>query len=407
MRVLLIDVNCKWSSTGKIVYDLYTSLNSRNDTVGICYGRGLPVQGQNIYKFGVDFETYFHAAMARLTGYNGCFSYFSTKRLLNYIEEFKPDIIHLHELHAYFVNIKPLINYIKQHRIPLVWTFHCEYMYTGKCGHAYDCEKWKTECGHCTAITDYPKSMFLDRTRSMYNQKKKMLHNLDFTIITPSQWLADRVKQSFLHDKTIKVIHNGIDTDGIFYIRDKSETEALRRQFNIDKRKIILSVAPNIMDEKKGGMTVLELSKALTDIQFVLVGTDQDKKYSDNVLMIKRTNNQDELAKWYSLADLFLICSKRENFPTTCLEALSCGTPIVGIDAGGTKETAPKPYGYFVKGGGTLDLLQKGIRTQLNADFVRSDIRNAAVKMYSKKVMCDAYYELYQSIMNFSAAHLN
>ena len=174
MRVLLIDVNCKNSSTGKIVYDLYTYLNDHGNIATVCYGRGPKLHEKNIYKFGIDIETYLHAFLARITGYNGCFSYYSTKRLINYIEKFKPDMIHIHELHAYFVNIGTLINYIKKKQIPVVWTFHCEYMYTGKCGHAYDCENLKVECDNCPMLSKNPKSIFFDRTKEMFNFKKKL-----------------------------------------------------------------------------------------------------------------------------------------------------------------------------------------------------------------------------------------
>lgn len=270
-RVLLIDVNCKGSSTGKIVYDLYRSIKADGRKAAICYGRGELIQEENIYKFGLDWETYIHAGLARLTGYNGCYSPLSTRRLINYIESYKPDLIHIHELHAYFVNIEPLINYIKAKKIPLVWTFHCEYMYTGKCGHAYECENFKYKCGKCPALTDYPKSMFFDKTKEMLETKKKLLGDLDFAIITPSQWLADRVRMSFLKDKDIKVIHNGIDTN-IFHPVDASD---LRVKYGIpDDKKIVLAVAPDIMSERKGGKWVLKLAEMMSDenIFFVLIG---------------------------------------------------------------------------------------------------------------------------------------
>mgnify|MGYP001205150081 CR=1 FL=1 len=400
MKILLIDVNCKSGSTGKIVYDLYTDLTEQGENVAICYGRGSKINDNNIYKFGLDIETKIHAGLARVTGFNGCFSPISTKRVIDYIEEFKPDLIHIHELHAYFVNIKPLIEYIKENKIPVVWTFHCEYMYTGKCGYAYDCEKWKIGCESCPAVTDYPKSMLFDWTKAMYRTKKQLLRDLDFTIVTPSQWLADRVKLSFLGNRDIRVIHNGIDTDSVFYPRITEEIKVLKNKYHLENKKIVLAVAPNIMEERKGGKQVLQIACQMPELQFVLVGADEDKRYSDNVLMIKRTKDQDELARWYSMADLFLICSKKENFPTTCLEALSCGTPIVGIDEGGTKETAPYPYGKFVGGGGTTELLQKEISTQLSIGFVRDEIRNAAVQLYSKSVMCDAYRLLYKELLN-------
>ena len=398
MRILLIDVNCKYSSTGKIVYDLYQNLNKKHCEMAIAYGRGTVVKEKNIYKFGLDFETKIHALLARLTGYNGCFSPISTWRLLQFVKKFQPDIIHIHELHAYFVNIKPLLKYIKNKKIKVVWTFHCEYMYTGKCGYAYDCEKWKDECGKCPAVRQYPKSILLDQTKSMFQMKKDLLKELDMMIITPSQWLAERVNQSFLHGKKIDVIHNGIDTETIFYPRHSSMRD-LRKEYGLNGKKIVLAVAPNILDERKGGAHVLEISERFSpDVVFVLIGAEKSVWYSTNVLMLQRTKNQDELAEWYSTADLFLICSKKENFPTTCLEALSCGTPVVGFDTGGTKETAPGDLGTFVE---YMDYqsLEKSINDYLQKPRDKQTVREKAVRLYAKEVMCNKYLDIYEKMV--------
>lgn len=270
-RVLLIDVNCKFSSTGKIVYNLFKGLKEDGREAAICYGRGDEILEDGIYKFGLDWETNIHAGLARITGYNGCFSPISTRRLIAYIEKFKPDVIHIHELHAYFVNIKPLLEYIKKKKIKVVWTFHCEYMYTGKCGYAYDCKKYISGCENCPAIKEYPKSMIFDKTKQMYLKKKQLLEDMDIDIVTPSKWLADRVKLSFLKDKNIQVIHNGIDID-IFHPMD---TVDLKQQLNISKDdKVVVAIAPDIMIERKGGKQVLQLAKQMSDqkIVFVLVG---------------------------------------------------------------------------------------------------------------------------------------
>lgn len=396
MRVLLIDVNCKYSSTGKIVYDLYNQLRADGYEAAVCYGRGEVVEGEHIYKFGIDFETKIHAMLARIIGLNGYFSPFSTRRLIKFIDKFKPDVVHIHELHAYFVNFKPLLKYLKDKNIKVVWTFHCEYMYTGKCGHAYECEGWLKNCGNCPRKKAYPKSLFFDFTKKMFSDKKKLLSDMDFHIVTPSKWLADRVERSFLRDKSISVIHNGIDTENIFYPRNTEETDALKERYGLKSKKIVLSVAPNIMSDSKGGKTVVEISKSFLgeNVHFVLVGAENNEKAEDNVTIIKRTANQDELAQWYSAADVFLICSKRENFPTTCLEALCCGTPIVGIDEGGTKETAPQ-YGIFCKGN-DFNGLVSSIKKQLGADFDNTEIANMGQKLYSKKNMYKNYLELYK-----------
>lgn len=270
-RVLLIDVNCKFSSTGKIVYNLFKGLKEDGREAAICYGRGDEIHEEGIYKFGLDWETNIHAGLARITGYNGCFSPLSTKRLIAYIEKFQPDVIHIHELHAYFVNIKPLLEYIKKRKIKVVWTFHCEYMYTGKCGYTYDCKKYMSGCDNCPAIKEYPKSILFDKTKQMYLIKKKLLEDMDVEIITPSKWLADRVKLSFLKDKKIRVIHNGIDIS-IFH---PMNVDDLKKQLNISpKDKVVIAIAPDIMIERKGGKQVLKLAKSMIDqsVVFVLVG---------------------------------------------------------------------------------------------------------------------------------------
>lgn len=270
-RVLLIDVNCKFSSTGKIVYNLFKGLKKDGREAAICYGRGDEILEDGIYKFGLDWETNIHAGLARITGYNGCFSSISTRRLIAYIEKFKPDVIHIHELHAYFVNIKPLLEYIKKKKIKVVWTFHCEYMYTGKCGHAYSCTNFMHGCGKCPAVHEYPKSLFIDRTKQMFSMKRKAMNGLDVEIVTPSEWLAKRVKMSFLQNVKISIIHNGIDTN----IFKEQDTKSVRNELKISsENKVVLAVAPDIMSESKGGKWVLKLAESMKDkpITFILIG---------------------------------------------------------------------------------------------------------------------------------------
>jgi len=394
LKVLLINVNCKSGSTGKIVYDLYTQLNKDGHTAAICFGRGKEIIEPNIFKFGIDAETYFHAAMTRLTGFTGCYSFFSTQRLLRFIKKFKPDVVHVHELHAYFVNIKPIIEYLKKNNIKTIWTFHCEFMYTGKCGYSFECEKWKSECGNCPHLNDYPNSLFLDFTKKMFNDKKKLLSDFDnLTIETPSKWLADRVRKSFLFDKKIGVIHNGIDTN-VFHPREYNH---LKEKHNINGEKVVLAVAPDLMSERKGGRYVLKLAETMKNekVKFILIGvSDLKEKFPPNIIALGRTENQVELAEYYSMADVFVICSEKENFPTTCIESLCCGTPVCGFDTGGTKETAPNGLGVFVPYR-DIDALRDALQTldgQLKTKGIYSQY---GLEHYSKENMYENYYKLY------------
>lgn len=402
MRILLIDSVYKYGSTGKIVYDLYTKLNKQGHTAAVCYGRGKKESDHDVYKFSSDWEVYLHALLTRITGLTGCFSPFATINLIRYIKKFKPDIVHIHELHAYFVNYIPVIKYLKKNNIKTVWTFHCEFMYTGKCGYSYECIKWKKECDKCPHLKEYPRSLLLDYTKFMFNKKKNEFKDFNnLKIISPSKWLANRVKESFLGEKDIKVINNGIDTDNIFYPR---VTERLKIKHNIISEKVILAVAPDLMEPRKGGRHVLELAKRIRDcnVKFILIGVkDLDEKFDDNVIALGRTNNQNELAEYYSLADIFIICSMKENFPTTCIEALSCGTPIIGFDEGGTKETAPDGYGIFVPFM-DFDLLEKYTRLILSNQIPiksKSECAKYGKNHYSKTKMLENYMIEYKELL--------
>lgn len=398
MKVLLVDVNYKGSSTGKIVHDLYSYLNAHGHEAAVCYGRGQNTDDKNVYKFGLDWETYLHALLTRITGLTGCYSYFSTKRLINYIEKFKPDVIHLHEPHAYFLNISTFFEYIRKKNIPLVYTFHCEFAYTGKCGYAYDCNKWMSECKECPRVQDYPQSVFFDFTQRMFNEKKRLLSSLDnLVIVTPSQWLANRVKQSFSKNKQIRVIHNGIDTS-VFHSRN---TESLRAKYGLKDEKVVLAVAPGLMSQRKGGKWVLELAKRMMNqpVKFIMVGVDGEvKDLPDNVIIVHPVRDQNLLAEYYSLANCFVICSEKENFPTTCIEAFCCGAPVVGFSTGGTAETVPAPYGLFGEYG-AVDLLQKNVEKILASECNKQEIASKARVLYSSARMCEEYLKMYGEAM--------
>lgn len=394
MRVLLIDVNCKNSSTGKIVYDLYNEINKREGwEAAICYGRGAEIQEPNIYKFSTNIEIYFHTFLTRVTGLTGCFSPLATLNLIRYIKKFKPDVIHIHELHGYFVNINSLIKFIKENNIKTIWTFHCEFMYTGKCGYAYECEKWKDVCKNCPDIKRYPKSLFFDFTYKMFLDKKKIFENFNnLIIVTPSQWLRNRVKESFLKDFKVEVIHNGIDTE----IFRPQPYEDLLKKHNIYEKKIILSVAPDIMSERKGGKWVVKLASKFQneDCVFILIGVkDLSENFPKNVIALGRTENQVELAKYYSMADLFLICSEKETFSMTCAEAISCGIPVIGFKSGAPETVFTESI--FVDYGDIKTLKNKVIEFLESDKLDNIDIVNEGKIKYSKETMVTNYLDIY------------
>lgn len=406
MKVALIDVNCKYSSTGKIVYDLYTQSSKDGIEAVICYGRGKKIEEHNIYKFGIEWETKLHALLTRLTGWTGCFSFFSTRKLISFLEVFKPDIIHLHEPHGYFLSIKNLFSFIQKTGIPLIYTFHCDFAYTGKCGVANNCMRWINGCGNCPRIRAYPKSLFFDHTASMWKKKFLMYQSIKkMVIVTPSEWLANRVKLSFLADKEIHVIHNGINSKEIFYPR---ETHELRQRLAIENNKVVLSVAPDIMSKQKGGHWVLKLAEEMKEdaVVFILIGvSDFTTAFPENVIALERTEDQEELAFYYSLADCFVICSEQETFPTTCLEAISCGTPVVGFDVGGVKEAATHPVGC-VCSYGDISKMAYLVREYIH-NRPSSDSFDNLRKYFSSQRMYKEYADLYCKVVNMAETKIS
>jgi glycosyltransferase involved in cell wall biosynthesis len=232
----------------------------------------------------------------------------------------------------------------------------------------------------------------------MFNNKKRLFSDFNkLKIVTPSKWLANRVQKSFLKDKDTLVIHNGIDTKDLFYPREFGH---LKEKLCIKDEKIVLAVAPNLMSEGKGGQWVLKLAKIPQNkkIKFILIGVDVlSQKFDENVIAIGRISNQIELAEYYSMADIFIICSRRENFPTTCIEALSCGTPVIGFDEGGTRETAPGMFGLFVPYG-DIDSLNNELQSFLTGKSnlkSKNECADYAKKSYSKQIMYKSYLDLY------------
>lgn len=398
MRVLLIDVNCKQSSTGQIVYDLYSYIKSRGGEAAICYGRGPIVVEPNIFKFGLDWETKLHALLSRITGLNGCFSFFSTRRLIHYIQKYNPDVVHIHELHAYFVNIKPLLEYLSSKGIRVIHTLHSEYSYTGKCGHSVDCVKWKTECDNCPRLHDYVKSLAFDRTNYLFCQKRSLFQGFKNLYLTaPSEWLCNRITESFLKGFPLKLIHNGVNTD-IFKPVDCSD---LREKYHIESNeKVFLALAPNLMSNSKGGAFIKEIAEMMRDesIRFIMIGVDgESEKIENNVIICGRIYDKRILAKYYSMADAFIICSKRENYPTTCLEAQSCGTPVYGFATGGTAETLLTDASEsLVEYGSTSKLVEKLKTVPQKTDQSVSALRELAINNISKERSLKDYYSLYE-----------
>ena len=299
-------------------------------------------------EFGFSFENGVHRCLGTLLGYNGCFSHIGTWLLVKQLKEFQPDIIHLHNLHGFCINLPMLFRYIKRNSIRVVWTLHDCWPFTGHCPHftMAECDRWKTGCHHCPQPRVYPK-MYLDTSKRMYALKKKLFSGVNnMTLVTPSEWLADLTKQSFLKDYPVEVINNGIDLD-IF----QPTSSDFRNRYGITQDKHLLLGVTFGWNARKGLDVFIELAKRLdSSFQIVLVGTDDrvDAQLPTNIISIHRTQNQKELAEIYTAADLFVNPTREEVFGMVNIESLACGTPVITFNSGGSPETIDETCGRVV-----------------------------------------------------------
>jgi len=391
MKVVQINVTCGTASTGKIVLAVSKILNEKDVENYIFYS-----QGQSDYKNSIKFTSYlevkFQALFSRIFGNYGFDARPATKRLISHLKRINPDIIHIHNIHSHDCNLKMLFKYIKANNIKTYWTFHDCWAFTGYCPYfdTVGCDKWQTECSKCEQFRKY--SWFLDCSKYNFKQKKKAVSGLDLTIITPSQWMADLVKKSFFSEYPVKVINNGIDLS-VFKPMDSD----FRKRYNCEDKFLILGVAFG-WEARKGLERFLELEKRLDDrFKIVLVGTndDIDGKLSSNIISIHRTQNQTELAKIYSAADLFVNPTMEENYPTVNMESLACGTPIVTFDAGGSAEMIDEICGSIVPKGDTEALLNEILRIQKENPFSAESCLNKA-KAFDFNQKFNEYAELYK-----------
>lgn len=339
-RILFINSVCN-GSTGTICKNLYKAAVEEGHECCIAYGRGEAPKGFKTIKIGNKLDIYLHILKARLFDASGFGSKQATKEFIKEIDEFKPDIIHLHNIHGYYVNIEILFKYLKDHsEIKKIWTLHDCWAFTGHCAYyTYaKCNKWQTCCnGYCPNKNEYPKTIF-SKIESNFNKKRKVFCGVEnMILVTPSKWLKGEVEKSYLKSYQTKVINNGVDINVFKY----TESD-IKERYDIKNKRVILGVA-SVWDKRKGLDTFIELSKQLdNEYQIVLIGLNkkQIKKLPSNIIGITRTENVEELVKWYSAADVYFNPTLEDNYPTTNLEAIGCDTPVVTFNTGGSPESA-------------------------------------------------------------------
>ncbi len=344
MKVLQINSVCGIRSTGRICTDIADVLKQNGDECLIAYGReDVPEKYRGIsLRTDTEIGTKLHALQSRIFDNAGFARRKATAKFIDSMQSFDPDIIHLHNIHGYFINIEELFQYLKTAGKPVIWTLHDCWAFTGHCTYPdrINCEKWESQCFDCEQKKQYPKSFFLDSSRKNFELKKNLFaHVENMTIVTPSHWLADFVKDSFLREYPVEVIHNGIDTK-VFSHRESD----FRQKFALTDKKIVLGVASS-WGKSKGLDDFIAMSKELSDdYRIVLVGVTEKQKQQlpPAIIAIERTNSAVELAEIYSAADVFVNPTYADNYPTVNLEAQSCGTPVITYRTGGSVESVPE-----------------------------------------------------------------
>lgn len=384
MKVLMINSVCGIGSTGRICTDIADELTENGHECKIAFGRKAAPERYRKYAYRItsDGGVKINALKARLFDNEGFNAAGATKKLISFIEKYNPDVIHLHNLHGYYLNVEVLFDYLKKADKKVIWTLHDCWAFTGHCAYFDypECDKWRENCGNCGRLNDYPKAI-TDKAKRNLAKKKEIFRGVkNLTVVTPSKWLAGLAKQSFLGEYLVEVINNGIDT-AVF-----RPTESNFKEKNgLSGKKIILGVA-NVWDARKGLGDFISLSKKISDdYRIVLVGLDEKQlgMLPENILGITRTSSAKELAEIYTAADVLFNPTYEDNYPTVNLEAQACGTPVVTYDTGGSGESVPKEN---VIAAGDVDAFLKIEKSQLKVKYI--DKRN-------KSLFIDKYLKLY------------
>ena len=410
MKILQVNCVYKYGSTGKIVYDIHRHMLDHGVESVVCYGRGKRLNEQNIYKTSVELYSKLNSLYSRFSGimYGGCF--FSTEYLKKVIQFEKPDIVHLHCINGYFVNVYRLLNFLAKSKIKTLLTLHAEFMYTGGCSHTFDCDKWETGCGGCPRRYAATRSVFLDRTHEAWQKMYKALHGFDrdqLTVASVSPWLMSRASRSpMLKHVNHRVVLNGIDTS-LFYFRD---CQNLIDELGASNKKIILYVTPRFSSQKehiKGGYYVLELAKRLLnkDCMILVAGAyDRQTVTLPNIRFLGSISNRELLAQYYSLADVTLLTSKVETFSMVCAESQCCGTPVVGFFAGAPEQIAMPEFSRFSTYS-DMDQLEQNILSYLDSDSKLPSkhlLSEKACEHFSNHAMVSKYLSLYNKMLSGS-----
>lgn len=393
MKVAQICTNVMSGSVGGIVRQLYLGIKQNGDECMIFYGRGSEPIGFKAYKFDNDFDIYSHLMLARTYDADGFGSNKATKKLVSVLEKFDPDIVHIHCLHGYYINISILYEYFKKNNIKVVWTMHDCWAYTGHCTYYsfVGCEKWKKGCSDCVQKKCYPKSLFLDNSCRNFKKKERIFASLDkknIKLVSPSNWLAEEIRESFLSNYEVLVIPNGVDNK--FAPNNKTR-----------KNNVILGVA-NKWDKRKGLSDFLELSRYIgNEYTIKLIGvSEKDKQRLENyknIISINRTSNVQELIELYRSSLALFNPTYEDNYPTVNIEAIACGLPVITYPSGGSPEIVKKTNCGTVVPYKRYDLIINYLQ-KLSNDHNNFNINNCYFDSLHSTFMIKQYLDVYRKM---------
>lgn len=398
-KLLQINVTANWGSTGKIAEQIGLVAMQHGWESYIAYGRKMNPSESKLIKIGNQWDVYLHYAMSRFFDMEGLMSRRATRKLVLEIERIKPDVIHLHNIHDHYLNYPILFKYLSMSETPVVWTQHDLWAITGDCCYISEgCDKWMVCCERCVQR----KGIALDRSKRNFELKKKLFNSLkSLTIVPVSDWLGGMIKESFLQNCRIRVIHNGIDTN-LF----KPQEVGIHRKYGLEGKKIVLGVASE-WSKRKGLDDILKMSEMLPKDEYsiIIVGKILDESLRRvingcKVVFVERTQNAVELAGIYSAASVFVNPTYQDNYPTTNLEAIACGTPVITYRTGGSPEAVTPETGWIIEQGnvkGIADIIKSlEIKDKSEIAAQRVACRKRAEQVFDKDKCFEKYFKLYE-----------
>lgn len=397
-KILQINVVANSGSTGKITEKIGDLVKKEGWESYIVYGRWARKSNSTLYNIGNKVELIGHGILSLIWDLHGRGSVLATHKLIAYINKIQPNIIHLHNVHGYYINYKILFEFLSKQNIPVVWTLHDCWSYTGHCVHytAAGCYKWLNGCHDCPNIKDYPRSL-RDNSCNNYNSKKRAFTSIkNMTVVTVSEWLKNETKRSFLKKYPVEVISNGIDTETF-----RPVCSNVREKYGIGKKFMILSVATQWI-KRKGLDDFIKLSGIISeDMCIVLVGVTEKQisKFTNNMIGITRTEDVEEMVKLYSTADVYVSFSEEETFGMTIIESMACGTPAIVYNATACKELINENVGYVVNVHDVSAAYQCINKVQMTGkDFYSNHCIEHVRKKYSDKDTFKKYIDLYNKL---------